>query len=447
MTTIDLEYKPRKWQRACHDDGSRFQVIALHRRGGKTVYATMKLINSALKFNLEMGLFVFIAPFLSQAKSIAWGIIKYRLRKLIEIKGVHVNEAELTITFLGNGAKLKLYGADNPDALRGVRLDGAVLDEVSQMKPEIWDDIVQPALSDRKGWATFIGTPSGVNMFSEKFHKAKTLAEWSSHLFTVYDTDAIDPGEVARLKRDMSEASFRREYMCDFDAAGEDQLISLGEIEASCERVYKMGEFSYSPKIIGVDPARFGGDSSVIIKRQGFMMHDPISFHGIDNMGLADQVAYHIADWKPDAVFIDAGNGGGVIDRLRQMGHSVIEVPFGGKAANPMYSNKRTEMWDKMKLWIREGGKIPNHVRLKQDSATLPHCFYVDMMMLDAIDHIKGRGSPSTDYGDAAALTWASEVVRKPQEPVRGDVGYKPGYDPFDRNRLMADIGVKNKRY
>ena len=446
--TISLDYAPRKWQRECHADRSRFRVIALHRRGGKTVYATMELIEGALKCELELGLFVFVAPFLSQAKAIAWGMIKYRLKKLVAMKAVHVNEAELTITFQHNGAKLKLFGADNPDSLRGVRLDGAVLDEVAQMKPEIWDDIIQPALSDRKGFAIFIGTPNGVNMFSEKYHKAKTLPDWSSHLYTVYDTDAIDVEEVERLKRDMSEASFKREYLCDFEAAGDDQLISLGEIEEACGRVYKVGEFSYSPKIIGVDPARFGADTSVIMKRQGFMLFDPISFFGMDNMALADQVAYHINDWKPDAVFIDAGNGGGVIDRLRQLGHSVIEVPFGGKAANPKYANKRTEMWDLMKIWLREGGKIPEHVRLKQDLATPTYWFNGDKMMLEPKDDIKKRGLPSSDFADAACLTFAAPVVKKPRsdEPTR-DGGYKAGYDPFDRGRLMADIGARKKGY
>ena len=447
---LNLDYKPRPWQVICHKDPSRFKVIALHRRGGKTVYATMELIDKALKFKQDMGLFVFVAPFLSQAKAIAWGMIKFRLREMLLKGAIHVNEAELTITFLHNDAKIKLYGSDNPDALRGVRLDGAVLDEVSQMKPEVLDDIVQPALSDRKGWLILIGTPSGVNMFSEKFYKAKDLPNWSSKLFTVYDTDAIEAEEVERLRRDMSEASFKREYLCDFAAAGEDQLISLGDIEDSSKRVYKYGEFSYAPKIIGVDPARFGDDASVIIKRQGFTMFDPISFNGIDNMSLADQVAHHISTWKPDAVFIDAGNGSGIIDRLRQLGHSVIEVPFGGKSSNPTkYANKRAEIWDACKQWINEGGAIPNHMRLKQDLAT--PCYWFDnagRMILEKKEDIKSRGLPSTDYGDAACLTFAAPVVK--QKDIGGqdrDAGYKSGYDPFDRKHMMADIGKRENKY
>lgn len=434
---VDLGYKPRKWQQQCHADRSRFRVFALHRRAGKTVMATMELIHAASGFKDELGLFVFVAPFLSQAKSIAWGMIKFRLRELIRLDAIHVNEAELTITFKNNGAKIKLFGADNPDALRGVRLDGAVLDEVAQMKPEVWDDIIQPALSDRKGWAIFIGTPSGINMFSEKFYKAKTLKDWSSALFTVYDTDAIDPEEVERLKRDMASSSFAREYMCDFAAAGEDQLISMGDIEIAANRIYPLNHFDYAPRIIGVDPARFGDDSSVIIKRQGLQLFEPIAFHGMNNMELADQVAYHISSWQPDAVFIDAGNGSGVIDRLRQLNHEVIEVPFGGKAIDPKYLNKRCEMWDGVKQWIAEGGAIPNHQRLKQDLAT-PRYWYSTgkgQMIVEPKDDIKARGLPSSDYGDALCLTFAMPVAPKNRElQLKQSERHVSRYEPLTKD-------------
>ena len=430
---VDLKYKPRKWQAECHADTARFRVFALHRRAGKTVMATIELIGDALRTKHEESLFVFVAPFLSQAKAIAWGMIKFRLRELCTKGVVHINEAELTITFKHNGAKIKLYGADNPDALRGVRIDGCVLDEVAQMKPEVWDDIIQPALSDRKGYAIFIGTPSGVNMFSEKFYKAKTLKDWSSKLFTVYDTDAIDPEEVERLKRDMSASSFAREYMCDFSAAGEDQLIALGDVEASAQRILRLDECDYAPKIVGVDPARFGDDSSVIVKRQGLQMFEPIAFQGMDNMELANQVAYVIKAWGPDAVFIDAGNGSGVIDRLRQLNHSVIEVPFGGRANSPKYANKRAEMWDELRLWIKEGGAIPNHLRLKQDLGT-PRYWYdrIGRMILEPKDDIKKRGLPSSDYGDAACLTFALPVVPKSHNtPIGKTIMHEDKYEPL----------------
>ncbi len=439
---IDLGYHPRAWQAICHADRSRFRVIVLHRRAGKTVLATMELLDAALKFDKELGLFLYIAPFLAQAKNIAWGMLKHRISPLIQSGGATVNESELTIEFQHNGAKIKLAGGDHPDGLRGIRVDGAVIDEVAQTKSELWADVVQPALSDRKGWVIFVGTVNGVNLFSELYAKAKSGSPgWSGHLFTVYQTGAIDADEVARLKADMSPTSFAREYMNDFGASGDDQLMSVEEIEDACRVVYKPGENDYAPRIIGVDPARFGGDASAIIKRQGLQMYDPISFNGMDNMALADQVAYHISSWQPDAVFIDAGAGSGVIDRLRQMSHTVIEVNFGGKPSNPRYKNKKAEMCFSLKEWVASGGAIPNHMRLKQDMAT--PCYWYDTAGKICIEDkaaIKARGLPSTDYLDAAILTVANPVAKKGRV-IEGPAPIVKPYDPFDRERLRNPTG------
>ncbi|NDF13529.1 MAG: terminase, partial [Proteobacteria bacterium] len=315
---ISLQYFPRDWQRKCHRDRRRFTVLALHRRAGKTELAIMELLDKALRFDKDLGLFFYVAPFLKQAKAIAWARLKQRVEPLritnlveiqeseLSVKFKH-NGSELSVKFKHNGATIRIFGADNPHAMRGVRLDGAVIDEVAQIKPEVWGDIIQPALSDRKGWALFIGTPQGVNLFSELFFKAQSTPEWHSLKFTVYDTGSIDPEEVYRLKRDMSETSFAREYMCDFSAAGDDQLISLSDVEAAANRVMTERDVSYAPKIIGVDPARFGDDRSVIFKRQGLQAFSPAVYRGIDNMDLASRVAALIQEWEPDAVFVDAG--------------------------------------------------------------------------------------------------------------------------------------------
>lgn len=432
MTDITLGYYPRDWQRRCHLDRKRFTVLALHRRAGKTELAIMELIGAALAFNQELGLFFYIAPYLKQAKTIAWARLKARLQSLIACGAVEVNEGETSIRFLHNGAIIRVFGADNPDAMRGVRLDGAVLDEVAQIKPETWTDIVQPALSDRKGWALFIGTPSGVNLFSELYYKAKKLADWISALYTVYDTDAIDPDEVKRLKRDMSETSFAREYLCDFAAAGDNQLMSLADIEEACQRTWPEHSMDYAPRILGVDPARFGDDRSVIFGRQGLQAFTPQVFQGIDNMVLAQHVAQKITLWQPDAVFIDAGNGSGVIDRLRQLGHSVIEVNFGGKPLSPQYANKRAEMWFAVKEWIKAGGALPNDVQLKQDLGA-PIYWYdtANRIVLEPKDDIKARGLPSPDLGDALVLTFAHPVGKKlPVEMGARNAVNKP-YDPY----------------
>lgn len=414
---IDLKYKPRDWQRQCHMDMRRFTVLALHRRAGKTELSLMQLINAALEFKLELGFFVYVAPYLKQAKAIAWARLKQKMVPLEMMSAVEVNESELSVRFKHNGAVIRVLGGDNPDALRGVRLDGCVIDEVAQVKPEVWNDIIQPALSDRKGFALFIGTPSGVNLFSELFYKAQTLNDWHSALWTVYDTDALDPEEVERLRRDMNETSFAREYLCDFSAAGDDQLISVAEVEDAMRRIYKAADIQYSPRILGVDPARFGDDRSVIFPRQGLQAFEPLVFRGLDNMELAARVAAKIDSWQPDAVFIDAGNGSGVIDRLRQLGHDVIEVNFGGKPNNEHYTNKRAEIWFELRDWLRAGGALPNTTPALRQDLGAPVYWYDarNKLVLEPKEDIKARGLLSPDLGDALALTFSHFV--KPREP------------------------------
>jgi len=145
-------------------------------------------------------------------------------------------------------------------------------------------------------------------------------------------------------------------------------------------------------------------------------------------------VAAKIEEWKPDATFIDAGQGGGVIDRLRQLGYDVIEVHFGGRASDARYLNKRAEMWFEMREWIRLGGCIPNNVDLKQDLAA-PIYWYdsAGRLQLEPKDDIKKRGLPSPDLGDALALTFAHPVhKRTPLEEYGGSRNRLKEYNPYD---------------
>ena len=148
----------------------------------------MELIDKAMKTDKELAMFVYVAPFLRQAKAIAWARLKQKIEPLRRTSVIDINEGELSVRFKHNGAIIRLFGGDNPDAMRGLRLDGIVMDEVAQLKNELWTDIVQPALSDRLGWSIFIGTPSGINLFSELYYKAIDESDWTAARYTVYDT-------------------------------------------------------------------------------------------------------------------------------------------------------------------------------------------------------------------------------------------------------------------
>lgn len=424
----------REWQREVAAVRARFMVLALHRRAGKTELALKKLLNAAVKSKVELPFFIYLAPFLSQARTVVWDRLKSMVGPLVPFGHVVINETEGSVRFSHNNAVVRVFGGDRPDSMRGVRLDGVIVDEVAQIKPEVWEEILQPALSDRKGWCWFIGTPKGVNLFSKLFYDARNLEDWHSALYTVYDTDALDPKEVEQRRQTLSEDVFRREFLCDFTAAGDDQLISLADLDAAEERHLSSDRYMFAPRILGVDPARFGDDRSVIFKRQGLKAFDPMVFRGIDNMDLAARVAVVINEWKPDAVFIDAGAGSGVIDRLRQLGHEVIEVPFGGKASDPGFVNKRAEMWFGMAEWLRAGGAIPRNMDLKQDLAAPIYWFDAQgRRQLEPKDDIKKRGLPSPDLGDALALTFAHPVVPKQRTapPGRALAKDRRAYDPF----------------
>jgi hypothetical protein len=433
-SAIRFGFPMRSWQKECAQQsrGKRFMVMALHRRAGKTELALKKLLDAAVKNTKDLPMYFYVAPFLKQAKLISWSRLKQMVQPLVATANVTINESELTVTFTHNKAQIRIFGGDLPDAMRGVRLDGCVVDEVAQIKPEVWEEIIQPALSDRKGWCFFIGTPKHVNLFSQLYFAAEHKPGWTNARYTVYDTNAIDPEEIARLKDSMSEQAFAREYLCDFSAAGDDQLISLTDVEVAANRTHRPGSMDYAPRILGVDPARFGDDRSVIFPRQGLQCFDPEVYRGIDNMDLAGKVADYIQRWQPDAVFIDAGAGSGVIDRLRQLGYDVIEVNFGGKAIDDRYHNKRTEIWSLMADAVRSGLSIPNDNSLKLELATPTYKYDAsNRIKLESKDDIRKRlpdtGSP--DLADALALTYSQPVGKRMRAPV-----YKPAkeYDPYE---------------
>jgi hypothetical protein len=172
--TIELDYCSR-WQfEHYHDRTQRWAVLVCHRRAGKTVATVCDLIIRACEENKHDGRYAMVAPLYNQVKDNAWSYLKHYARPLL---AEEPREAELSV-LLVNGAKIRLYGADNPDRLRGGYFDGVVLDEFADMKSDVWRAVVRPMLSDRKGWATIIGTPKGKNEFWRVYHDAQKDPDW-----------------------------------------------------------------------------------------------------------------------------------------------------------------------------------------------------------------------------------------------------------------------------
>lgn len=413
---IDLGFRPREWQRACFVGlkARRFGVLVVHRRGGKTVMAVMRLIDAALKCGRVNGRYAYIAPLFKQAKDVAWSYLKgYALK----VPGSRVNESECWVELPNTGgstSRIRVYGADNPDSLRGIYLDGAVMDEVADMKPDVWDQVVLPTLADRQGWALFIGTPKGVNRFSDLYDQAQRDDDWFAALYDVYQTSALPESEIDLARRSMPENAFRQEYLCDFAAANENTLISLAVAMEARGKHLIASAYEHAPKVLGVDVARQGGDKSVIIRRQGLATWKPVTLDQLDSMAVASRVAREIQDWQPDAVFVDGtgGYGAGVIDRLRQLGYTPIEVQFGAKANDPRFLNKRAEMWWGMKEWLEAGGSLPDSMELVRELSAPTYEFdrTRGVFKLEPKDAIKERIGKSPDTADALAVTFAQPV-------------------------------------
>jgi hypothetical protein len=240
---IVIPYTPRVLQAKLHNELARFNVVVCHRRFGKTVFAINQMIKSAIQ-DLQLGKkaprYAYLAPLFKQAKTVAWDELK---RLLYDFPDVKFNEAELRADFMG--ARIQLYGADNPDTLRGIYLDGVILDEYAQMNPKMYSEVIRPALSDRKGWGIFIGTPKGKNEFYDIYHTAVEKKGWKRFLFKASETGILDDEELEMAQQDMAESEFEQEYECSWSAALRGAYYAK-EMEAAYDEE-RIGKVPYDP--------------------------------------------------------------------------------------------------------------------------------------------------------------------------------------------------------
>ena len=212
---VELDYCPRDVFLDFHERKERWAVIVAHRRCGKTVSCINELIYKALIEGKEDGRYAYVAPFYSQAKNIAWDYL-LRFSKPVMSKA---NQSELWVELI-NGARIRLFGADNADALRGLYLDGIVLDEYADMRsPRIWGEIIRPLLADRLGWAVFIGTPKGHNSFYDVYNNATQDPDWYVKVLRASQTGLLPQSELDDARKVMSQDQYLQEMECDFESA------------------------------------------------------------------------------------------------------------------------------------------------------------------------------------------------------------------------------------
>ena len=212
-----LQVKLHEKQREVFDDPRRFRIVAAGRRFGKSRLAAWLLLIEALQSTTKDVFYV--APTFQQAKDIMWGVLKDLGKDVIS--AAHENTSVLTLV---NGRKIYLKGADRPDTLRGVGLSFLVIDEYADIKPNVWEQILRPALADVQGRALFIGTPKGRNHFYDLWEYAEKEddKDWVAYHFSSYDNPLIPESEIEAAKKSMSSFAFRQEFLASFEAASRD---------------------------------------------------------------------------------------------------------------------------------------------------------------------------------------------------------------------------------
>ena len=260
---VEIPYTPRELQNKLHEDlnNYRFAVLACHRRFGKTVMLINHLIRAALQNKLINPRYAYIAPTYKQAKNIAWDYLKMFAGS---IPTTRFNETELRCD-LPNGARITLLSSENPDSLRGLALDGVCIDEVAQIEPKLWNEIIRPAISDRKGFCYFIGTPAGMsNLFYELYQHAVADDKWYAYTAPASKTKIIDQEELDAAKKQMGDTKYRQEFECDWVANIEGSIY--GKIMKKLEDNKQITLMAYDPSLLVSTVFDIGvGDSTAIV--------------------------------------------------------------------------------------------------------------------------------------------------------------------------------------
>jgi len=307
VTDLKVELLP--WQQEVFEDDSRFKVIAAGRRTGKSRLAAWKLIIEGLQ--CTRGHVFYVAPTQGQARDIMW-------QTLLEvgspvISSSHINNLQIKLV---NGATIALKGADRPETMRGVSLSFLCMDEYADMKPEVWEQILRPALADQKGDAMFIGTPMGRNHFYDLFQYASLSEDeqWKGWHFTSYDNPLLDKEEINAAKKSMSAFSFRQEFMASFEAAG-GELFKEEHIKF-CEEEPEEGQFYIAVDLAGfaevqtatTKTSRLDQTSIAVVKAgtEGWWVADIIHGRwGVEKT--ARKIFEAVRDYRPIAVGIEKG--------------------------------------------------------------------------------------------------------------------------------------------
>jgi len=316
------------------------------------------------------------------------------------------------------GIEGRLWSAENPDAYAGVHNFAGVMlvfDEASGIDDSIWSVAAGffTENTPNRFWLAFSNPRRNTGYFYECFNSKRDF--WRNKIVDARSVEGTDKQVYQQIIDEYGPDSSQAhvEVYGQFPNASDDQFISVGIVdEAMARPKYKD---SSAPIVIGVDPARFGADSTVIAIRQGRDIVEIRRHKGDDTMETVGRVIDVIEEYKPALVVIDEGGlGAGVVDRLKEQRYKVRGVNFGNKSKNPlMWGNKRAEMWGEMREWLKTAS-IPSDRYLKSDLISpLMKPDSKGTIFLESKKDMKARGLASPDAADAICVTFAFPVAHR----------------------------------
>jgi hypothetical protein len=327
---IIIPYLPRAAFRLYHNRKQRWAVNVCHRRAGKTVAAVNDLQRDVLRSELPNPRAYYLAPTYAQAKKAAWDYAKHYAAP---IPGVKINETELRIDYPGGG-RVQLLGGDNPDSLRGIYADAVVLDEFAFMDPTVWTQVIRPALSDRKGRATFISSVNGRNEFCKLYESHRGEPDWFTMNLRASESGLIEADELAALKADMSDDEYQQEYENDFSVAAKGSYY--GKLMQEADNEGRIGPVPYDPGRECITGWDIGiGDSTAIwvtqVVGQQIRLVDYIEASGVGADWYARELRskpyiYREHHLPHDAEHHEWGSGLGRLETLNKLGIKPVRI-------------------------------------------------------------------------------------------------------------------------
>ena len=337
MTELNIQLLD--WQKKVWADSTRFKIVAAGRRTGKSRLAAWMLIVNALQ--ADKGHVFYVAPTQAQARDIMWQTLLELAHPILT--NAHINNLQIKLV---NGATISLKGADRPETMRGVSLKFLVMDEYADMKPEVFEQILRPALADQKGGALFIGTPMGRNHFYDlyKYAELEDDESYEAWHFTSYDNELLDPEEIDLAKKSMSSYAFRQEFMASFEARGSEMFkedwVKFGETP-------EIGDYYISIDLAGFEDvskkrtknSKLDESAIAVVKVNENGWHLENIIHGRwDLAETARKIFEAVRDYRPISVGIERGISkqavmSPLMDLMKQRGRFFVveELTHGNK--------------------------------------------------------------------------------------------------------------------